>query len=118
MASGTYNEAPMLAKMVANGELPPVDERLPVEPMVLEVAEIGNYGGTFFVFATRRFCSTWCTGALPTGFFYSPKHYLSKPRVPSRRVQQYGTMTKTSIVSPRAPASACSGSLRKVRYES
>ena len=57
VASGTYNQAPMLAAMVASGELPPVDERLPVEPMVLEVAEIGNYGGTFFVFATNN--SPW-----------------------------------------------------------
>ena len=57
VASGTYNEAPMLSAMVASGELPPVDERLPVEPMVLEVAEIGNYGGTFFVFATNN--SPW-----------------------------------------------------------
>ena len=57
VASGTYNEAPMLTAMVASGELPPVDERLPVEPMVLEVAEIGNYGGTFFVFATNN--SPW-----------------------------------------------------------
>ena len=57
VASGTYNEAPMLATMVASGELPPVDDRLPVEPMVLEVAEVGNYGGTFFVFATNN--SPW-----------------------------------------------------------
>jgi peptide/nickel transport system substrate-binding protein len=40
-----YNEAPMLAEMVAAGELPPVDERLPAEPLVEEVAEIGTYGG-------------------------------------------------------------------------
>ncbi|MGI6209818.1 MAG: ABC transporter substrate-binding protein, partial [Anaerolineae bacterium] len=43
-----YNEAPMLAERVAAGELPPVDERLPVEPLVQEVAdEIGVYGGTW-----------------------------------------------------------------------
>ena len=42
-----YNEAPMLAEMVAAGELPPVDERLPDEPLVEEVVdEIGTYGGT------------------------------------------------------------------------
>jgi peptide/nickel transport system substrate-binding protein len=47
MAAGKYNEAPMLAEMVAAGELPPVDERLPLEPMVIEVVdEIGQYGGT------------------------------------------------------------------------
>ena len=57
VASGTYNEAPMLAAMVASGELPPVDDRLPTEPMVLEVEEVGNYGGTFFVYATNN--SPW-----------------------------------------------------------
>lgn len=46
-AEGKYKEAPMLAEMVAAGELPPVDERLPEEPLVEEVAEgIGQYGGT------------------------------------------------------------------------
>ncbi|HDQ72821.1 MAG TPA: ABC transporter substrate-binding protein [Chloroflexi bacterium] len=41
-----YNEAPMLAEMVAAGELPVVDERLPEEPMIVEPIEsIGEYGG-------------------------------------------------------------------------
>ena len=58
VSTGRYNEAPMLAALVARGELPPVDERLPVEPMVLEpIAEVGNYGGTFFVYATNN--SPW-----------------------------------------------------------
>ena len=43
-----YNEAPALAEMVAAGELPPVDERLPAEPLVIKpVEEIGQYGGTW-----------------------------------------------------------------------
>ena len=43
-----YNEAPALAEMVAAGDLPPVDERLPDEPVVIEpVEEIGQYGGTW-----------------------------------------------------------------------
>ena len=33
-AAGTYSEAPMLARMVAAGELPPVEERLPDVPVV------------------------------------------------------------------------------------
>jgi peptide/nickel transport system substrate-binding protein len=42
-----YNEAPMLADLVASGELPPVDERLPLNPRVTPVNDgIGNYGGT------------------------------------------------------------------------
>ena len=41
-----YNEAPALAALVEAGDLPPVAERLPAEPLVLEVAsEIGTYGG-------------------------------------------------------------------------
>lgn len=45
-AASKYNEAPMLAELVAKGELPPVDERLPLEPLVEEVAQVGKYGGT------------------------------------------------------------------------
>lgn len=43
----TYNESPMLAEMVAAGQLPPIEERLPAEPLVIEpLGEIGEYGGT------------------------------------------------------------------------
>jgi len=43
-----YNEAPMLKEMVDKGELPPVDERLPDEPLVVDVVEeIGQYGGVW-----------------------------------------------------------------------
>lgn len=42
-----WEEAPMLAEQVAAGNLPPVDERLPADPMVLGVLdEVGVYGGT------------------------------------------------------------------------
>ncbi len=41
-----YGEAPMLKKRVEAGELPPVQERLPANPPVVEVIEsIGRYGG-------------------------------------------------------------------------
>ena len=44
----SFNEAPVLAAQVANGELPPVQERLPDEPLVIQPLErIGKYGGTF-----------------------------------------------------------------------
>jgi len=43
-----YHEAPMLAELVKAGKLPPVEERLPENPLVLEVVEgIGDYGGTW-----------------------------------------------------------------------
>jgi len=39
-------QAPMLKAKVETGELPPLEERLPVEPWVMEVFdEIGQYGG-------------------------------------------------------------------------
>lgn len=42
-----YQEAPQLAEKVAAGELPPVDERLPSDPLVMDVIEgPGEYGGT------------------------------------------------------------------------
>ncbi len=54
--TGKYQEAPELAAKVAKGELPPVDQRLPLEPRVINAArneipkgdldfEIGRYGG-------------------------------------------------------------------------
>ncbi len=44
----TFNEAPELAELVAKGELPPVEERLPEDLMVIQpVQEIGRYGGTW-----------------------------------------------------------------------
>ncbi len=43
----TFSEAPMLRTMVAAGELPPLAERLPQDPLVVKPAEeIGQYGGT------------------------------------------------------------------------
>ena len=43
-----YSEAPMLAAAVAQGDLPPLEQRLPPEPMVVKpVGEIGRYGGTW-----------------------------------------------------------------------
>jgi len=43
-----YQEAPMLAALVEAGELPPVDERLPLNPRVLQpYHEVGKYGGAW-----------------------------------------------------------------------
>ena len=41
-----YKESPMMAAMVQSGELPPVADRLPVEPLVVRPwNQIGTYGG-------------------------------------------------------------------------
>ena len=45
-AEGKYKESPLLAAQVKAGELPPVDQRLPKEPVVVKpLNEIGKYGG-------------------------------------------------------------------------
>ncbi len=45
--SGAYNESSMLDARVRAGELPPVDERLPADPMRVQPYDrIGRYGGT------------------------------------------------------------------------
>ncbi len=42
------HQAPALQEMVRNGDLPPLAERLPVNPAVVEPVEgIGQYGGTW-----------------------------------------------------------------------
>ena len=47
MDDSMYHEAPMLRARVASGDLPPVEERLPSEPLVEEVVDsVGQYGGT------------------------------------------------------------------------
>ncbi|MHA6691949.1 ABC transporter substrate-binding protein [Devosia sp. A449] len=46
--AGSYAEAPQLKAMVDAGTLPPVAERLPLDPLVIQPAEeIGVYGGQF-----------------------------------------------------------------------
>jgi peptide/nickel transport system substrate-binding protein len=46
-AQDQYSEAPMLAEMVTAGSLPPIAERLPENPMVVEPAQMGEYGGVW-----------------------------------------------------------------------
>lgn len=42
-----YKEAPILADLVKAGKLPPVDQRLPENPMVVTADEVGTYGGVW-----------------------------------------------------------------------
>ncbi|MCG8509367.1 MAG: hypothetical protein MI741_09075, partial [Rhodospirillales bacterium] len=50
-ALNSYAEAPFLTKLVEAGKLPPVAERLPEEPIIMQtgamVDGIGEYGGVF-----------------------------------------------------------------------
>jgi peptide/nickel transport system substrate-binding protein len=53
MVETRFNEAPVLAALVAAGDLPPVDDRVPENPYVVEIIDsIGKYGGELNVFAT------------------------------------------------------------------
>lgn len=70
-----YNEAPMLKKLVAEGKLPPVEERLPKNPKVVEPIEsIGKYGGTAHTSILNiqgwgddyRLMSQWCGYTQPS----------------------------------------------------
>ena len=43
-----FGEAPALAELVKAGKLPPVEQRIPEEPMVVKpLHSIGKYGGTW-----------------------------------------------------------------------
>ena len=51
VGTGKYNEHPLLTAMVEKGLLPPVDERLPEDPRVVEpLHSQGKYGGTARLF--------------------------------------------------------------------
>ena len=64
-----YQESPMLAERVAAGSLPPLEDRLPAEPLVRTGGDIGKYGGTVR-YAHKNIKSGgdfygWSTTALP-----------------------------------------------------
>jgi ABC-type transport system substrate-binding protein len=52
---GKFKEAPQLAQLVKDGKLPPVEQRLPKEPLVLKPVErVGQYGGEWRLTTTGR----------------------------------------------------------------
>ena len=56
----SYGEAPMLAERVAAGELPPVEDRLPAQPVVVQPLEaVGQYGGELAGPTTNPTCCGW-----------------------------------------------------------
>ena len=70
-----FAEAPMLAEMVKAGKLPPVEKRLPDEPMVVKpLQSVGRYGGTWR--RARSHCSRLQT---PDLAWISPKLDLTCP---------------------------------------
>ena len=72
-AMDATHEAPMLHEKVLAGELPPLDERIPAEPLVIEpYNEIGQYGGTWHRFDT----STTGDHLTMSMYGYSPVHWV------------------------------------------
>ena len=56
----SWGEAPMLAEKVAAGELPPIEERLPAQPVVVQPLEaVGEYGGELAGPSTNPTCCGW-----------------------------------------------------------
>ncbi len=45
--STKYSESPDLAQLVKDGKLPPIEQRLPTQPLVVNAAQVGTYGGTW-----------------------------------------------------------------------
>jgi peptide/nickel transport system substrate-binding protein len=58
-------EAPMLAELVASGDLPPLAERLPATPLVVEPVEaVGSYGGTWRMALVGGQDTAWLTRSI------------------------------------------------------
>ncbi|MBI3973088.1 MAG: ABC transporter substrate-binding protein [Chloroflexi bacterium] len=77
-AQMAYNESPMTAAQVAAGQLPPVSERLPANPYVVNHKWIspGKYGGTFRT-AARQSTDAGMGNALAEAMYgHSPLRYL------------------------------------------
>ena len=77
VGDGQYKESPLLHELVEKGELPPIEERLPKEPAVVEVDEIGVYGGTY---AGAAFGPT--SGQVDTGCFRTSSPTLFRVLIP------------------------------------
>lgn len=90
--SGAYTQAPILAAKVEAGELPSVEERLPTNPNVLEVPEVGVYGGTW-----RQ--------AVTTGTFNHAEHHLT------------GYLGKNAIIYARDNSTITTGWLDSFTYD-
>ncbi|MDH3739941.1 MAG: ABC transporter substrate-binding protein, partial [Alphaproteobacteria bacterium] len=52
-SADSFRESPALAKLVSAGELPPVAQRLPEQPRVVEADTIGRHGGDLRISMAR-----------------------------------------------------------------
>jgi len=73
-----YNEAPELAELVKQGKLPPLEQRLPKEPLVITpLEEVGQYGGTLHLLHLPQYATIWRGRMRDTFLIYSTP-YLDK----------------------------------------
>ena len=97
----TYTQAPMLDALVESGELPPVEERLPVNPLVVAPGvvtyaeyfsdyQIGKYGGTL---KSVRNSATW------DGWIWCLLHELAIETVSGECKDFYGNVFENWEVS-------------------
>ena len=91
-ASGKeYNEAPMLAKLVKEGKLPPVEERLPDDPWVIGPGtfigeewmdfQIGNYSDGKFLVTADIAPRNYQIGIAAGNFLIAPDQSTSPDKV-------------------------------------
>ena len=103
--AGGYQEAPMLAERVADGELPPVNERLPESPLVLTLErsaapdgmldelKIGTYGGTVRLI-------NLAPNFAPEMYFMTLETMLSRPGWISMEHPLTGNVFESHEISP------------------
>jgi peptide/nickel transport system substrate-binding protein len=93
----TFRQSPMLDSLVAAGELPPVAERLPDNPIVVEpIDEMGTYGGTATLFFAGEQLLNVPEGPLRVG----PQLRLNLPNFAERAEYSNGSHTLTITLRP------------------
>ena len=91
-----FDQSPVLDAQVAAGELPPVEERLPDDPIVVEpIDEIGTYGGTARLFWAGEQLLNVPEGTLRPG----PQLQLTLPNFAEG--YQYSNDSRTITISLR-----------------
>ena len=93
----TFRQSPMLDELVASGELPPVEERLPDDPIVVEPIDgIGTYGGTARLFLAGEQLLNVPEGTLRPG----PQLQLTLPNFAARVEYHNDAQTLTVFLRP------------------
>ena len=93
----TFHQSPELDELVAAGELPPVAERLPDDPVVVEpYGEIGHYGGTARLFFAGESLINVPEGVLRPG----PQMRLNLPNFAAKAEYRNGALTLRITLRP------------------